>query len=122
MARWLLAETPFRASRETAVDEVNCTLKIEYPADLKKGRLYSMSVKDLPISPQNLKIAMANKKYNVADLAEHSGVSRISIGKYLSGKRNPRPKTLGKIACALDVSAADIIDNKAAATADNSSK
>jgi len=55
---------------------------------------------------------------SVDDLANASGVSRISIGKYLSGKREPRPKTLGLIAHALGVNVTDIIQD-ATAMADN---
>lgn len=66
------------------------------------------------ISIQRTKIAMANACMGVDDLANASGVSRISIGKYLSGKREPRPKTLGLLARALNVPVTDIIENTAA--------
>ena len=64
-------------------------------------------------SIQRTKIAMANACMSVDDL------SRISIGKYLSGKREPRPKTLGLIARALKVPVTDIIDTNATAMTDN---
>jgi len=70
-------------------------------------------------SIQRTKIAMANACMSVDDLANASGVSRISIGKYLSGKREPRPKTLGLIARALKVPVTDIIDTNATAMTDN---
>ncbi len=53
---------------------------------------------------------MANACMNKGDLADASGISRISIGKYFSGKRKPSPKTIGKIANALNVSVTEIID------------
>ena len=70
-------------------------------------------------SIQRTKIAMANARMSVDDLANASGVSRISIGKYLSGKREPRPKTLGLIARALKVPVTDIINTNATAMADD---
>lgn len=70
------------------------------------------------IDIRKMEIAMANACMGVDDLSASSGVSRISIGKYLSGKREPRPKSLGQIARALNVPVTDIIID-AAATADD---
>lgn len=64
----------------------------------------------MKINKQKLQIAMANKCMSTDDLVRLSGVSRISISKYLSGMRNPRTKTLGKIAKALDVPVEKLID------------
>ncbi|MCC8196249.1 MAG: helix-turn-helix transcriptional regulator [Ruminococcus sp.] len=64
----------------------------------------------MQINFQNLQIAMANACMNKGELAEAAGISRISIGKYFSGKRNPSTKTIGKIAKALDVPVTDIIE------------
>lgn len=64
----------------------------------------------MKINKQKLQIAMANKCMSTDDLVRLSGVSRISISKYLSGMRNPRPKALGKIAKALDVPVEKLID------------
>ena len=75
----------------------------------------------MQINVQRIQIAMANACMGVDDLSSASGVSRISIGKYLSGKREPRPKTLGQIARALNVPVTDIIVD-AAATADSVNK
>ena len=47
---------------------------------------------------------------NKSDLADSAGISRISISKYFSGKRHPSPKTIGKIAKALNVPVTDLID------------
>lgn len=55
---------------------------------------------------------------NKGDLAESAEISRVSISKYFSGKRSPSPKTVGKIAKALNVPVSDIIEN-ATAMADN---
>ena len=67
---------------------------------------------------QKLQIAMANACMNKGDLAESAEISRVSISKYFSGKRSPSPKTVGKIAKALNVPVSDIIEN-ATAMADN---
>ena len=63
----------------------------------------------MKINFQKLQIAMANACMNKGDLADASGISRISIGKYFSGKRKPYPKTIGKIANALNVPVTEII-------------
>lgn len=65
----------------------------------------------MQISVQKVQIAMAHACMGVDDLANASGVSRMSIGQYLSGKREPRPKTAGRIARALGVDVTDIIAN-----------
>lgn len=75
-------------------------------------------VKILKVDFQKLQIAMANACMNKGDLAESAEISRVSISKYFSGKRSPSPKTVGKIAKALNVSVSDIIEN-ATAMADN---
>ncbi len=67
---------------------------------------------------QKLQIAMANACMNKGDLAVAAGISRISVSKYFSGQRRPSPKTIGRIAKALNVSVTDIIENTAA-TVDN---
>lgn len=64
----------------------------------------------MKINKQKLQIAMANKCLNMDDLAKVVGISRVSLTKYLSGMRNPRTKTLGKIAKALDVPVEKLID------------
>lgn len=64
----------------------------------------------MKINKQKLQIAMANKCLNMDDLAKVVGISRVSLTKYLSGTRNPRTKTLGKIAKALDVPVEKLID------------
>ena len=53
---------------------------------------------------------MANACLSMDDLAALAEVSRVSISKYLSGKRQPKPKTVGKIAKALNVPVTEIIE------------
>ncbi len=61
---------------------------------------------------QKLQIAMANACMNKGDLATAAGISRISISKYFSETRTPSPKTIGKIAKALNVPVTEIIETK----------
>lgn len=72
----------------------------------------------MKVNFRNLQIAMANACMNKGELAESANISRVSISKYFSGKRSPSPKTIGKIAKALNVPVTDIIEN-ATAMADN---
>lgn len=44
------------------------------------------------------------------ELAKKAGISRISLTQYSSGNTNPRTKTLGKIAKALNVPVESLID------------
>ncbi|BCJ92826.1 hypothetical protein acsn021_03950 [Anaerocolumna cellulosilytica] len=64
----------------------------------------------MKINKRKLQIAMANACLNMDDLAALAEISRVSISKYLSGLRTPKPKTLGKIAKALKVPVENLID------------
>lgn len=64
----------------------------------------------MKINKQKLQVAMANACLSMDDLAALAEVSRVSISKYLSGKRQPKPKTVGKIAKALNVPVTEIIE------------
>lgn len=64
----------------------------------------------MKINKQKLQLAMAKKCLNTYELASLAGVSRNSISSYLSGIRNPRTKTLGKIAKVLEVDVTEIIE------------
>lgn len=64
----------------------------------------------MKINKQKLQLAMANACMNMEDLATQAEISRISISKYISGLRNPKPKTIGKIAKALNVPVEKLID------------
>lgn len=64
----------------------------------------------MKVNKQKLQVAMANACLNMDDLAALAEVSRVSISKYLSGVRNPKPKTIGKIAKALNVPVENLID------------
>lgn len=57
-----------------------------------------------------LKLAMAVKCLSNRGLAEKAGVPYPTLTPYLSGAREPKPELLGKIAKALEVDPAELID------------
>lgn len=57
----------------------------------------------MKINSTKLKCAMARKCMSARDLAENANVSYDSIVSYLAMRRDITPKTLGKIAKALEV-------------------
>lgn len=73
----------------------------------------------MKICREKLNLAMANACMSTNSLVEKSGVSRISIGKFINGKTEPRPATVGKIAKALNVKAEDLVETDAATSSEN---
>ena len=57
-----------------------------------------------------LKLAMANSCLSMGELASKSGINEVSIRRIINYSITPRPKTIGKIAKALDVRVEDLID------------
>ncbi|GHU75099.1 hypothetical protein FACS1894188_05210 [Clostridia bacterium] len=64
----------------------------------------------MKINISNLLLAMAKERASVEDVCLKSGVSNPAFIKIKSGKQNPRPSTLGKIAKALNVSVEYLTD------------
>lgn len=64
----------------------------------------------MKVNKKKLQLAMANACLNMDDLAEVAGVSRVSLTQYISGNTEPRTKTIGKIAKALNVPVESIVD------------
>ncbi len=64
----------------------------------------------MKINLKKLKIAMARKEYSSKKLAEVTGLSHSAIINYMNGHRTPRIELLGKIAKALEVDPAELID------------
>ena len=64
------------------------------------------------LSTEKLMLEMANACVTVTELAKFSNVSRQSLTKFLNGKGNPKPATIGMIAKALDVSVEDLIERR----------
>ena len=55
-------------------------------------------------------LAMAKAMMNKKQLAEKSGVSRFTVNQILNHEQRPNTETIGKLAAALDLSPADIIE------------
>lgn len=64
----------------------------------------------MKISTKKLQIAMARKCMDAIELAGAVGCSKESIQQIVSGRRNAPIKKLGKIAKALEVDPAELID------------
>jgi len=64
------------------------------------------------ISQEKLEIAMATVGFNFIDLAEASGVSRVSLS-YINSGKSCKPQTGGKIAKALNVPVTELIEQEA---------
>lgn len=58
----------------------------------------------------NLMLAMARLCINDKELCEKSGVAVPTLTQIKSGKRNPKPATIGKIARALGVDVKDLLE------------
>lgn len=64
----------------------------------------------MKLDSQKLLIEMANACITITELAEKANVSRPALTKYATGKSNPKPVTLGKIAKALGIKVEDLIE------------
>lgn len=64
----------------------------------------------MEINTKKLKIAMARKECNSRKLAELTDLSHSTIINYMNGSRAPRIELLGRIAKALEVDPAELID------------
>ena len=59
---------------------------------------------------KKVKLAMAVKCLSARGLAEKAGINYATLIPYLNGKREPGTEALGKIAKALEVDPAELID------------
>ncbi|WP_094551531.1 helix-turn-helix domain-containing protein [Petroclostridium xylanilyticum] len=64
----------------------------------------------MKLDAQKLLLGMANACITITELAEKANVSRPALTRLASGKSNPKPATLGKIAKALGVKVEDLIE------------
>lgn len=64
------------------------------------------------IDRKKLDIAMAGKCYTKTRLAANAGICYSSLIKILNGKMSLTPRTLGKMAKALDVKPVDLIKDE----------
>ena len=63
----------------------------------------------MKIDTEKLDILIADKRMMLKDIAHASGLSEIAFRNIRQGNVNPRLKTLGRIASALNVSVKDLI-------------
>ncbi|WP_195199835.1 helix-turn-helix domain-containing protein [Faecalispora jeddahensis] len=64
----------------------------------------------MKLDMQKMLLAMAVKCMTVGELAERSGISRVALTRFTTGKNNPKPATIGKIAKALGVPVESLVD------------
>ena len=67
-------------------------------------------VRKMKLNLKNFKIAMAREKINISDLAQRTGLARVTLDAYCIGRINPSTKAVGLIAEALNVDVTEIID------------
>ena len=71
----------------------------------------AMMLKEMK-TPEKLREARLNRGYSQLELAELAGVSQASIAMIETGARkNPHPRTLRKLAGALDIAVRDLRDD-----------
>ncbi len=68
----------------------------------------------MKVNSSKLELAMANACMTINELSKKSNVSRVALTRFISGKCNPKPATIGKIAKALGVTVQELIDTEAA--------
>lgn len=68
----------------------------------------------MKLNGMQLEIVMANRCMTINDLSQKSNVSRVALTRFISGKCNPKPATIGKIAKALGVTVQELIETEAA--------
>ncbi len=62
------------------------------------------------ISNEKLELAMANACMSYKQLSKTTEMTQESLSKIRTGKQNPRPTTIGKIAKALNVKVEDLVE------------
>ena len=66
----------------------------------------------MKLNTYKLQLAMANACMTVSELADQSNISRVALTRFTTGKSNPKPATIGKIAKALTVSVENLIEDQ----------
>ncbi len=64
----------------------------------------------MKVDKHKIELAMANNCISAAKLAELTGISQVTIARIKSGNQIPRPKTIGVIAKALDVTVKELLE------------
>lgn len=63
------------------------------------------------ININKLLLAMANACITIGELSNKSGISRTALNNFTTGKGNPKPATIGKLAKALNVNVEELIED-----------
>jgi transcriptional regulator with XRE-family HTH domain len=64
----------------------------------------------MEISQKKLYVCIADSCMSFNELSEASGVPKTTLSAIVNKRRNPKPMTVGKIARALNVSVAELIE------------
>lgn len=68
----------------------------------------------MKLSTEKLNLAMARSCLSIGDLCERSGIPRPTLSQVRRGTRNPQPKTIGRIAKALNIDPSELLEQKEA--------
>ena len=66
----------------------------------------------MKLSKEKLDIIMAQKQMYIKEICEAAGLPKVTFKQARSGVRNPKPKTIGRIAAALGVDVTEIIETE----------
>lgn len=72
----------------------------------------------MKLSIEKFNIELARKQLSIKEFCAKSGIPRTTIVQVRRGVRNAKPKTIGRIANALDVDVTAIIETSAATLAE----
>lgn len=64
----------------------------------------------MKINNEVFNLALTETCISKKELAEKAGVDVVTISRITSGVQEPRPKTIGKIAKALNISVKDLVE------------
>ena len=65
----------------------------------------------MKISRTKIELAMAGRQMTIGDMCNKTGIPRVTVSQVLRGVREPKPKTVGRIAQALNVEPKDLIED-----------
>lgn len=63
----------------------------------------------MKIDTHKLSVEMARSCFSSEELAKYAGISRVTLQRLKSGKQVARPRTIGKLAKALEVKVEDLL-------------
>lgn len=66
----------------------------------------------MKLDTKKLQLLMAKRQLGIYELAEKASLSAASITSFFSGRRNPSPKSLGKLAYGLGVEVEELLEEE----------